>query len=270
MVGGKYPDQSFKLFSPLDFKSASNNQDAKYFQSVSHHCIDDAFHKLPFGARNPNNIHFGTPGKSLHMHKLGVEKQIIEEFKNFISSQDSNHSGRAFQYIQLVGQLYYSILLSSIWLLLSQNWFHIWSQQQFKTGRKWLCRYNSVYNSINMIVKRWYQCSFAGSVYSIETYSVTNQIDGVGAWHGLFPNKWLNPYLWCRVSSPFFSTFCQSVGIKVLGTWLPKIICTSIYQNIFDCGDHHVAGTHHDPSMRVITRPRWKLLQKTLNHNCCY
>ena len=110
MIRGKYPDPTFKLFSPLDFKSDSNNQDEKYFQSVSHHCIDNAFHKLPFGAGNPNNIHFGTPGESLHMHKLGVEKRIIEQFKNFVSSQDSNHSGRAFRYIQLVGKLYYSIL----------------------------------------------------------------------------------------------------------------------------------------------------------------
>ena len=69
------------LYRPKDLLPIHALRDDKYFKSISHHPIDNAFHKLEFGSHNPYNIHLATPGECLHMHQLGVAKRAIEAFK---------------------------------------------------------------------------------------------------------------------------------------------------------------------------------------------
>ena len=80
---GKSVDKQLRLFEPSDMRwDELHNKD--YFQSISHHPMDNVFHHLRFGSANPHNIHLASPGETLHMHKLGVEKRIAECFKDFI------------------------------------------------------------------------------------------------------------------------------------------------------------------------------------------
>ena len=68
------------LFRPSDLHPTNKELIPGYFQSISHHPIQNAFHNLDFGS-NENNIHLATPGECLHMHQLGVAKRMIEAFR---------------------------------------------------------------------------------------------------------------------------------------------------------------------------------------------
>ena len=61
------PD-SFDL--PLDF----DGNEKQHWQSLSHHNVSNSFYRLDFGS-NHHNIHFATPGESLHMLQLGGAKR---------------------------------------------------------------------------------------------------------------------------------------------------------------------------------------------------
>jgi len=68
----------YRLYTMDDF-SHSSDHDMKYFESISHHDIENAFDRLDFGC-NVHKIHFATPGELLHMHQLGPEKRQVEAF----------------------------------------------------------------------------------------------------------------------------------------------------------------------------------------------
>ena len=75
----------YDLWKPQNFDpSLTNEATDDYFQSISHHRIVNAFHKLEFGAYNPHSIHLATPGECLHMHQLGVAKRAIENFSKLL------------------------------------------------------------------------------------------------------------------------------------------------------------------------------------------
>ena len=65
-----------KLFTPERLDPEKPSHDSKYFQSISHHPIQNSFHSMDFGC-NKYNIHLASPGELLHMHQLGVSKQFI-------------------------------------------------------------------------------------------------------------------------------------------------------------------------------------------------
>ena len=60
--------------------SDSSNYQEDYFKSISHHPINNAFHRLKFCSHNPHNIYFAAPGGTLHMAQLGCAKQAVEAF----------------------------------------------------------------------------------------------------------------------------------------------------------------------------------------------
>ena len=68
-----------RLWKPEDFAHG----DADYFKSVSHHDIDNAFHRLNFGS-NQHNMHLATPSELLHVLQLGAEKRAVEAFVKMV------------------------------------------------------------------------------------------------------------------------------------------------------------------------------------------
>ena len=70
-----------RLWRPDDF--APSRGDQHYFKSVSHHSINNAFHRLDFGC-NKHNIHLASPAELLHMHQLGTEKRAVEAFVKMV------------------------------------------------------------------------------------------------------------------------------------------------------------------------------------------
>lgn len=68
----------YRLYTMEDF-SHSPDHDIKYFESISHHDIENAFDRLDFGS-NVHKIHLASPGELLHMHQLGPEKRAVEAF----------------------------------------------------------------------------------------------------------------------------------------------------------------------------------------------
>ena len=62
-----------KLYIPSDFDINNKKHDNKYFKSLSHHPINNSFDNIEFG-NNIHGIHFATPGESLYMIQLGIEK----------------------------------------------------------------------------------------------------------------------------------------------------------------------------------------------------
>ena len=85
-LNGRYPSTLFES-AKLDRQLALNNLD--YFQSISHHPIDNAFHKLDFGS-NPYNIHLASPGELLHMHQKGMMMRYVEGLKNLILDKSTD------------------------------------------------------------------------------------------------------------------------------------------------------------------------------------
>jgi hypothetical protein len=77
------------FWKPEDFQSS---KEPSYFKSVSHHCIDNAFHRLDFGC-NTHNIHFATPGECLHMHQLGAARRCLESFTTLLSMSHDQRRG---------------------------------------------------------------------------------------------------------------------------------------------------------------------------------
>ena len=82
-VNGSYRANLFES-TKLDRKLRANNLD--YFKSISHHPIQNAFHKLDFGS-NRYNIHLASPGELLHMHQKGMMVRFVEGLKNLILSK---------------------------------------------------------------------------------------------------------------------------------------------------------------------------------------
>ena len=68
----------YRLYTMEDFRR-SLDHDIKYFESISHHDIENAFARLDFGS-NLHKIHLASPGELLHMHQLGPEKRQVEAF----------------------------------------------------------------------------------------------------------------------------------------------------------------------------------------------
>ena len=50
-----------------------------HWKELSHHNVENSFYKIDFGS-NHHNIHFATPGESLHMLQLGNAKRAVESF----------------------------------------------------------------------------------------------------------------------------------------------------------------------------------------------
>ena len=69
------------------FDCAQESDDKKYFKSILHHRIDNAFHHHEFGC-NINKIRMATPGECLHMHQLGVVKRTVESLKSLLPNND--------------------------------------------------------------------------------------------------------------------------------------------------------------------------------------
>ena len=82
----------------IDEQHSKHQED--YFKSISHHPINNAFHRLEFGSHNPHNIHLATPGETLHMAQLGCAKQAVEAFNYLLKGRvlQSNMASMA-QYI---------------------------------------------------------------------------------------------------------------------------------------------------------------------------
>ena len=101
------------LWLPHHFDFTNNqtaNERKEKCKEISHHPVVNAFHDINFGA-NPHNIHFATPGESLHMHQLGVAKRSIESFKDIVSRKPhkdakSGHRKLAFSVISSLAQGY--------------------------------------------------------------------------------------------------------------------------------------------------------------------
>ena len=66
----------------------SSKHQEDYFKTISHHPIDNAFHPLKFGSHNPQNIHFATPGETLHMAQLGCVRQAVEAFNYLLKGSE--------------------------------------------------------------------------------------------------------------------------------------------------------------------------------------
>ena len=75
-----------RLWRPKDF-APTGGRDKKYFQSISHHNIENAFDRLDFGC-NVHKIHLATPGELLHMHQLGCAKRAVEAFVRLIGPRE--------------------------------------------------------------------------------------------------------------------------------------------------------------------------------------
>ena len=67
--------------------------EANHWRNLSHHNVQNAFYSLDFGS-NHHNIHFATPGESLHMLQLGTAKRAVESFARTVSSLPQNNVGR--------------------------------------------------------------------------------------------------------------------------------------------------------------------------------
>ena len=86
---------STKLWEPKNFSLTDQYGRGRlpnYWKEVSHHPVDNTFHRFDFGD-NPYNIHFATPGECLHMHQLGVAKRSIESFDFFVRNQQKERKG---------------------------------------------------------------------------------------------------------------------------------------------------------------------------------
>ena len=91
------------MFTPEKLDPESH--DAEYFQSVSHHPIDNAFHDMYFGA-NKFNIHLATPGECLHMVQKGVCVRVVESLANIwrdptaeqddVAAVEGNHKSKIY------------------------------------------------------------------------------------------------------------------------------------------------------------------------------
>ena len=100
--------QGFRCWEPQDF---DQQDDPKYFKSISHNDISNVFHDLDFGHGNKHNIHLATPGECLHMHQLGIAKRVIESFKHFVFSQVGTCNRQvAFDSISRIAQQYGGLL----------------------------------------------------------------------------------------------------------------------------------------------------------------
>ena len=67
--------------------------EANHWRSLSHHNVRNAFYSIDFGS-NHHNIHFATPGESLHMLQLGTAKRAVESFARTVSSMPQNNVRR--------------------------------------------------------------------------------------------------------------------------------------------------------------------------------
>ena len=79
------------LFQPDDFiaNDIDSQHNLNYFQGISHHPVQNAFHDLNMGS-NIHNIHLASPGETLHMHQLGIAKRTIQSFKLLIPKKNCN------------------------------------------------------------------------------------------------------------------------------------------------------------------------------------
>ena len=69
--------ESHEMYTPASLDPDHPAHDDAYFQSISHHPIQNAFHELDFGA-NEYNIHLATPGELLHMLQKGAITRLVE------------------------------------------------------------------------------------------------------------------------------------------------------------------------------------------------
>ena len=70
-----------KLWEPKDFDLGQNDpEDLQYWQSVSHHPVQNAMDELCHGS-NRHGGHLATPGEFLHMHQKGALKRSVESFE---------------------------------------------------------------------------------------------------------------------------------------------------------------------------------------------
>ena len=83
------------LWTPDSFRVPDQYEttEADHWRSLSHHNVENAFYRLNFGSNN-HNIHFATPGESLHMLQLGTAKRAVESFAERVSSMPQNNVGR--------------------------------------------------------------------------------------------------------------------------------------------------------------------------------
>ena len=86
--------QRTQLWTPKSYEVPEvytvNEKD--YWKNLSHHNVKNAFYSLDFGA-NIHNIHFATPGESLHMMQLGNAKRAVESFARSVSSLPPSKKG---------------------------------------------------------------------------------------------------------------------------------------------------------------------------------
>ena len=82
------------LWTPSDFIKPIGESTDQFAKKLSHHPVRNAFHDVNFGA-NRHNIHFATPGESLHMHQLGVAKRSIESFRSQLLTQPKGDNRKA-------------------------------------------------------------------------------------------------------------------------------------------------------------------------------
>merc|ERR1711884_232694 len=83
------------LWTPDSFQvpDQCETTEADHWRSLSHHNVKDAFCCLNFGSNN-HNIHFATPGESLHMLQLGTAKRAVKSFAKRVSSMPQNNVGQ--------------------------------------------------------------------------------------------------------------------------------------------------------------------------------